>query len=157
MKIHYLLFLTFLLFSCEEKTKEKEIYYLPEGFNNGVLYVFYNRFDGQEEKYEDDARIYHASENGVIKTKFEKNYGCTCEGLLKFYSINKEGKKALIPYYLDEDSLNPNQVYVLKSYHGDDNLYSQHLIGTPGQIDSLVYKSYTSNIFDILPDYGTVN
>ncbi len=63
-----------LIFACNNEYIEKEKHILPSGYI-GDIYMIFNQYDGLDRQYEDGKRIYYIPPSGVLKTKFNANYG----------------------------------------------------------------------------------
>lgn len=126
-----------LLFAgCRESVDcEREIYLVPEGFR-GKIIVFFDQQDGQEQQFEEDARLYRIPSSGYLKSKFEKNRGCMGDNRIQFYYENDYGDRQPLDYFLniDRDSIPMDQDYVLFSFLSDKNKKPDFVIHFVGEL-----------------------
>ena len=109
-----IIFLSFILFINCKKT-ENTVTLIPEDYV-GTVKIWFNQKKGIEEKYEKNKRIYEIPENGVLKTKFNPQFGYHFP---EYYYISENGKRTEIKPLLDLskniiDTIDKNKIY---AYH----------------------------------------
>jgi len=94
-KISIIAVFLFFLVACGEKKIASEIYLIPEGYV-GKIYVVYGVKSGLKPEYEEGARLFEMSDTGIIHTQFPQNYGLGFPGMIRFYSVTKDGERTEI-------------------------------------------------------------
>lgn len=89
-----LLFVVISMVSCNNR--EKERYYLPEGFI-GEVYILFENNEGIDAKYKEGYRVYEIPSSGVLKTKFTPNYGQLSKEFSQYFYVNDDGRLTRIP------------------------------------------------------------
>ena len=90
-----LLYLSILIVLISCKTKGEDSIYLVPKYYEGNLVILFNQKEGLDTLYENKKRIYRFDYNGVLKTKFEPNYG-TKQHL--YYYVDKLGNRSPLKY-----------------------------------------------------------
>ena len=146
-KLFLLTSILMLVLGCSKK--EEAIFILPEDYT-GYIIILYNQENGSEVKYENNARVYEIPKSGILKTKFDADYGWS--QFPKFYYNNNKSKE--IKYYHDFNEIPAGKIVSYGSTTGNANRdlkgnsavsFSQHYIGTKEQIKVAVEKA---NSFD---------
>lgn len=111
-----LLFAILLFFiSCSHKG-EDSIYLIPENYEGNLLIVF-NQQEGEETLYENKERIYHFGTSGILKTKFQSNYGI--QNNFYFY-LDSLGTRTRLRYLLPSELKDTDEVVILNKETGND-------------------------------------
>lgn len=87
-------------YSCAQQKTEYTVRLIPEGYTGPVV-IFFNQKNGESKEYEDGKRIYKIPRNGVLKTKFEPNYGIQNH---QFFYVNEKGDRTEIPFIAIQQS-----------------------------------------------------
>jgi hypothetical protein len=101
----------FCVASCINRA-EPEMHLLPKGFQGYVIIVF-NDPNGQDEKYEDDFRVYEIPSNGVLRTKFSRQDGWIANGKLKFYYSDSNSRQEIIEVINDKNVSDSTTIHVM--------------------------------------------
>ena len=114
MTLNRLLILCFFILAGCGKT-ENTLTLIPEGFT-GTVKIKFNQESGTDKKYEGEKRVYEIPKNGILKTKFNPQFGYHFP---EYYYISESGKRTeIIPLNkLNDkvlDTLDKNKVY---AYH----------------------------------------
>ncbi|RZL41226.1 MAG: hypothetical protein EOP00_25255 [Pedobacter sp.] len=115
MKI-YLSFIFILFASCAKKG-ENAIIRLPYKYS-GPCTIILNQENGQEKEYENGNRVYRIGRNGILKTKFDAEFG-----ILKtdYFYENPDKSKTKINYISDiakaYKRYRSDSLYVLNETH----------------------------------------
>jgi hypothetical protein len=130
----------FFFISCT-KTKNT-VTLIPEGYT-GIIKIRFNQKNGIKEKYEGEKRVYEIPENGILKTRFEPQFGYHFRD---YYFVSKNGKRFEIKPILDLnkktlDTIDKNKIYA----------YKFMMMGERFKIDSLEneIKIETEIIFNV--------
>ncbi len=113
MKIdNYLVIFFSLFFITSCTTTENTVTLIPEGYT-GTIKIWFNQQDGTEENYEGEKRVYEIPENGILKTRFEPQFGYHYP---EYYYIDKDGNRTEIKQILELrqevlDTIDKNKVY----------------------------------------------
>jgi len=83
-----------MMIGCTPKA-EKEKYRIPYGYE-GQVFIFFNRADGAEKKYENGFRIYDIPTNGILKTKFKPNNGFQSIGDYVYVYVDSKNNEAAL-------------------------------------------------------------
>jgi len=107
------------LISCNKS--EDTIILIPEGYN-GSIKIWFNKDDGIEKKYEDGKRLYIIPKNGVLKTKFESQFGYH---FTEYYLVTGKGQRKEISAIFDlgenvMDTLDKRKVYAYRFMSSGD-------------------------------------
>ena len=78
---------------------ENSIKLLPKGYTGPVLIVF-NQPNGEPKEYEDGKRLYRIPKDGILKTKFEPDYGIHNH---QFFYEDSLGHREIIPFVIVQD------------------------------------------------------
>jgi|SRR5690606_14140487 len=146
--------LLFLLtvFGC--KTKESEVYILPENYTGYVVIIF-DQDNGAKKKYEKGKRIYEIPPSGILKTQFKADYGLSHFPEFYYKSIQNENK---VPYIYEYDSLTNDKVVGFGGRSGVANRdlegksvvrFREFYIGTKVQIELAVKEAEQLDIISL--------
>lgn len=144
-KLFLLTSILMLVLGCSKK--EEAIFILPEDYT-GYIIILYNQENGSEVKYENNARVYEIPKSGILKTKFDADYGWS--QFPKFYYDNDKSKE--IKYYYDFNEIPSDEIVSYGSTTGNANRdlkgestvsFSQHYVGTKEQIKIAIEKANT--------------
>ncbi|TXD47817.1 DUF6843 domain-containing protein [Polaribacter sp. IC063] len=134
--------MSFILFiNC--KKSENTVTLIPENYV-GTIKIRFNEKNGIEKKYENDKRIYEIPENGILKTKFNPQFGYHFP---EYYYISENGKRTKVHPILNLnknvlDTIDKNKIYV----------YNFMILGGVVKVDSIgnvTEKRESEIIFDI--------
>jgi hypothetical protein len=103
----------FIIIGCSHS--ENTITLIPQGFI-GTVRINFNQEDGRNKKYEAEKRVYEISEEGILNTKFEPQFGYHFP---EYYFLTKDGKRTEIPVIFNlnkevKDTLDKNKIYVYR-------------------------------------------
>lgn len=151
-RIIYYLILLITVTSCGQKA-EDTVRLIPESYEGSVLIIF-NQEDGEPKEYEEGKRVYRIPENGVLKTRFEPNYGMQNH---QFFYLNKEGNRTEIPFLLVKDKESLSEIKEHKKVYA----YFEKTIGEGFGINASneeysippARTFYIGNLKDIDKDY----
>jgi hypothetical protein len=110
-----ILLLSFFLSGCIPNA-QPEIFLIPNNFVGTVLILFEQK-NGEEKKYNDNARIYNISNSGILSSKFLK----TLHGKLdqQIYYVDSVGNKNVqIPDGLSK-SVKEDEVCIMNGVYGN--------------------------------------
>lgn len=116
--------LIFSLAACTKKTKEPEIYLISEDYR-GDIYIVYDVASGSEPKYEGDAWVFTVPDSGVVHTKFTQNNGRSSQGIMRFFTVSKDGARSEVTNYYSgavadtEKNRNDIKTYVMSGGFGE--------------------------------------
>lgn len=143
-KIIFISSLVILIFGCSKK--DEVIYILPKNYT-GYIVVLYSQKDGVEPKYEGGKRVYEIPSSGILKTKFEADYGWS--GFPKFYYGNMmDGNEILYKY--DFEKVPVDSVVSFGGTNGTANRdlagtsvvnFTNYYIGNKEQIEKAIEKA----------------
>jgi len=148
-----ILILGCLFFSCVEDG-EDSIRLIPKGYEGPVLIVF-NQSKGKPKEYENGKRVYRISENGILETPFEPNYGIQKH---QYFYIDKEGNREQIPFIIveEQDSLSKVKDRT-KVYAFGESAYGKGIGFEPDKGNFTLPDSrefYIGNLLDIEKSYN---
>lgn len=81
--------LSCLLISCDKA--DDSIIIVQDGYVGQVLIVF-NQKSGLREEYQEDKRVYHIQQNGMLKSRFDSNDGIAKVPEFYYGEIQKENR-----------------------------------------------------------------
>ena len=110
VRIDILLLLLGLISIRSQRALEQEIHLIPKGYT-GVISIFFDQPQGKEKRYENGIRVYDLDSNGILVTQFSLQQGTFFKGNCKFFYVDIEGQRQLIPDPIFEDSfIDSNQI-----------------------------------------------
>lgn len=104
--MRYLVLVLVTLFLSGCKTAEDEIFVIPENFTGYVIVIF-NQPNGEKPTYFENSRVYVIPPSGILKTRFEPNFGWSSPSQFYYREIDIENR---IPYILRPDSIPSNSI-----------------------------------------------
>jgi hypothetical protein len=137
--------------SCSKK--DEDVFILPEGYV-GYIAIIFNQDEGTAEKYVDGKRVYEIPPSGILKTKFNADYGWA--KFPEFYYGSLEGKK--IPYKYDFKNLPTDSIVAFGGTTGKANRdlegtsfvsFSNFYIGNKQQIEEAVDEASKLNYIEL--------
>lgn len=147
-----LLVVTILSFFFSCSIKNTSIFILPENYTGYVL-IIYNQDIGSAKVFKKGKRVYNIPSTGVLKTKFEPDYGLS---LTPEFHYMTNDKKSTIPFVSNFDEVPENEVVcyggtIVKVYSDTEEkdfiIFSSFFVGNKNQIEiaservrSLKYK-----------------
>lgn len=118
-----------MIVGCAPKAA-KEKYRIPYGFK-GQVFIFFNRVDGTEKKYENGYRIYDIPTNGILKTQFKPNYGYQNVGEYIYIYVDSSGKEMVLKTYeRDDTTIAPREIYVTAQETGSGGIKNEYTYQT---------------------------
>ena len=154
MRKIFLLATVLLAFGCTERG-ENEAFVLPKGYT-GYVIIIYGQQDGEEKYYKDNKRVYNIPKTGVLKTKFNADYGWTSFPEFYYESIDVDKKIPVVIEWKDysEDKVNATMPSTGKSYKNIDGTgateYSTFIVGTKSQIKKASEELTKIHIADLV-------
>lgn len=140
----YILLTLFIFLGCSKK--EKSIFILPEDYT-GIVVIIYDNANGLEKKYENDGvRVYEIPNTGILKTKFEADYGWS--DFPSFYYENSNSQQ--LPHYYDFDKIPDGEIVsyggtsgtVNKDLEGKSTVkFSQYYVGNKEDIEKAIQNA----------------
>ena len=137
----YLVILLSLFFFASCSKSENTVTLIPEGYT-GTIKILFSQKNGIEKKYEGEERVYQISENGILKTKFEPQFGYHFS---EYYYVSKSGKRTEIQTILNLneksiDTIDKGKVYAYRFMHSGEGFRIDSL-GNETKIESeLIFK-----------------
>jgi len=138
----------FLIIGCN--MKENEVYILPDNYIGYVIIIF-GQEEGSEKKYFNGKRIYDIPDSGILKTKFDANYGSS--DFPEYYYNN-----TLIPFKIDWEDFSETEINAtlptVGKYYRDNGSekpveYAKFFVGTKSQIEVAVKDANCLDIISI--------
>lgn len=140
---------------------EDEVFILPEGYT-GVVYIFYNRDDGEPVKYEQGKRLYVIPPNGILKTQFSLETRWHHFG--EYYYKQKSGNLIRIPFMFKGTDMeskkdsDPNAVHVCCGSSGNAGrgqgeprvVFEHFYVGTDEEIHAASEKGGKINPIELV-------
>lgn len=130
------LFIIVLFTSCN--VKEESLVILPKGFTGYVLLI-YDQIDGEDKEYIDKKRVYRIPEKGILKTKFQAEYGVSFYPEIYFEGNNNDRIKIIDNWdKYSEKNINVSLFSTGKSYINDNKKeveYTVFFVGTKEEIE----------------------
>lgn len=109
-----------VLFSACQRRGEDVVYLMPENFQGNVLIIF-DQKNGVDSSYEGGKRVYKIDTTGVLRTKFNKNYG---KHQSFFYQLDKNNTRIplryILPVHIENISPESKETFVYNIETGKD-------------------------------------
>lgn len=139
MKAIFLILLFCMTAGCTPKAEKKK-YRIPYGFK-GQVFIFFNRADGAEKKYENGFRIYDIPTNGILKTQFSPNFGYLTKGEFIYVYVDSLGNETeLKPYARDNFNVDKNEVYITAEETGGGGVKNEY------QYETFIVKTVSDSL-----------
>lgn len=154
-KMKYILVFLLAIFSlgCNNKV-EDVIFIIPKDYT-GYVIILFEQENGREKEYEDQKRLYKVSENGILKTKFEAEYGVG--NFPTFFYENIEGQQ--IPYKAEFERVELDNVNAFGGSVGKANKnlegtsfvrFALYYIGNKEQIQKAIKESERIDYIELI-------
>jgi len=110
-----------LLYNCScGPVAEPEIHFIPEGFI-GHVKIIHNQLNGEELRYDNNARVYQIPKDGILRVKGRANFGIRKPEKMKFYYVNSvTGKRYQIPVSPFDKTITDSTVCIIGGYQVSD-------------------------------------
>ena len=107
--------ITIFIISCEREG-ENSIYLIPKNYE-GNLIILFNQQDGKDTAFDKQERIYRFDKYGILKTKFQPNYGLQQN---HYYYLDSLGNRTPLRYLLPSQLKDTDEMVVCNKETGND-------------------------------------
>ena len=89
---------SFIYFKANDASHD--IFFIPEGFR-GQIIVLYGQHNGEPKEFDGQWRIYRIPKSGILKTQFELKGHVLNLGRTKYFFVDNQGNKTVIPTFCE--------------------------------------------------------